>query len=137
MNFVVLNVKKLKLFMLFHTDTPPPTNLAMSARQREFWFWVLWTRLFVCLLTCCLFGFGFWVLFERRAFCVIQAMLELTMWTRLASNSQGSFFLCLHSVSAKGVTHRTKLNCMFNTILFYFFYFLNYNYIISPLHFFL
>jgi hypothetical protein len=49
------------------------------------------------------FFFFFWF-FETGFLCVALAVLELTLWTRLASNSEIAY-LCLPSAGIKGVRH--------------------------------
>jgi hypothetical protein len=62
----------------------------------EVLFLLLFIYLFVCL-------FVFWF-FETGFLCVALAVLELTLWTRLASNSEIAY-LCLPSAGIKGVRH--------------------------------
>lgn len=49
------------------------------------------------------------VLFEIRFHYIARASLELTMWTRLAQNTEQRFSpcLCLQSAGVKGVHHHT------------------------------
>jgi hypothetical protein len=55
-----------------------------------------------------LFCFVLFVVFQDRVFL---AVLELTLWTRLASNSLRSACLCLLSAGIKGV-HTTTINLL-------------------------
>jgi hypothetical protein len=50
-------------------------------------------------------SFSFLLLFSRQSFSVALAVPELTLWTRLTSNSQRSASLCLPSAGIKGVHH--------------------------------
>ena len=57
---------------------------------------------FVLVLFACVF-------FETVSHGVTLAILELTIWTRLASNSQRSTYLYLLSAMIRGVRHHTWL----------------------------
>ena len=50
------------------------------------------------------FLFYFWF-FKAEFLCVVLAVLELALYTRLALNSQRSICLCLLSARIKGVCH--------------------------------
>lgn len=47
--------------------------------------------------------------FLRWSHCVALADLDLTLWTKLASNSQGSSWLCLLSAGIKSLCHYALL----------------------------
>ena len=49
---------------------------------------------------------------KTRFFCVALAALELTMYTRLASNLQSSACLCLLSAGTKGMHHHCLHVCI-------------------------
>ena len=67
----------------------------------------------VCMCVCIFVRFYcyFWVfclfVFETGLHCIALGVLELTLWTRVALNSQRSTCLCLLSVVIKGVHHHT------------------------------
>lgn len=60
-----------------------------------------------CLLLCVVWFEGLFVLFETGSFYLALAYLEVTMQTKLASNSQRSPCLCVQNAKIKGICCHT------------------------------
>jgi hypothetical protein len=69
---------------------------------------ICFAQMYILFCFCLVFMFVlfYFVLFETGSFYTVLAVLELTLHTRVALNSQSSIILCILSIGIKGILYQ-------------------------------